>query len=141
MLLESPGAAAFQRQQGPHLLCLSMSGSRMLGCPDGLQDPFNLAASDDLGKSWKALLNFSQFRGRAPCQQVQTACAADWQYQQTVLASANPKRGSGCETAGSSSKEAYPTYVDVRSWPDAHSPPFQASVNEVNHGLGIRSWI
>ena len=97
--VEAPGTVAFQRQQGPHLLCLALSGAQMLGCGDGLQDPYNLAASSDLGKSWHALMNFSQIQGPATCMQVQTACASDWQYQQTVFASSAPKK-SGCASAG-----------------------------------------
>jgi len=96
---QSPGAAAFQSETiAPHLLCLSLSGSQMLGCGDGLRDPYNLASSSDFGKSWKPLLNFSQIQGPATCSQVQTACASDWQYQQTVFASYAPKK-SGCSSA------------------------------------------
>jgi len=99
LLTEPPGASAFQRRPGPHLQCISLSGSRLLGCSDGSLDPFNVAASNDGGATWSALLNFKQIAGPATCTQVRTACATDWTYQQTVLGiPPAPPEGQGCSS-------------------------------------------
>jgi MYXO-CTERM domain-containing protein len=95
-LVRAPGAAGFTRLSGPHLQCLFLSGSRLYGCGNGLSDAYNLAASDDGGKTWKPLLVFSQLQGPSTCSQVQSACAADWQMQQVILAATAPKPSSGC---------------------------------------------
>jgi hypothetical protein len=52
------GVRASHSRTGASFASMLIATTRM-DCADGLQDPFNLAASDDLGKSWKALLNFS----------------------------------------------------------------------------------
>ncbi len=89
----APGATQFARGSGPHLLCLASRGARLFGCGDSLRDGFNLAYSDDAGASWTRLLAFPDISGPAAC--VATACATDWQYQQSQFAAISPGSG-GC---------------------------------------------
>lgn len=96
VLARAPGASSFARLPGPHLQCLASSGARLLGCADGVQEPYDLAASDDLGRTWKPLLVFAEIEGPASCPAVASACGADWTYQQKLFAAARVPSGCGC---------------------------------------------
>jgi hypothetical protein len=96
LLVNAPGTSGFTRLPGPHLLCLFLSGARLYGCADGLQDPYNLATSDDSGRTWTPLFSLSLLEGPATCPQVQSACADDWKLQQTIIAAGRPQTASGC---------------------------------------------
>jgi hypothetical protein len=104
ILQRAPGAPAFRRLPGPHLLCLFASGSRLFGCADGLRDAYDVATSDDGGASWNPLLSLTTLLGPSTCPAVASACASDWQFQQVLLSSARQKvaaSGCGCRGAGS----------------------------------------
>lgn len=92
----APGAAGFSQTQGPHVLCLGARGAQLLACADGVQETFNLAASDDGGKSFRPLLDFRNLQGPATCAPVQTVCAADWRSLQQVLAFGKRSSAGGC---------------------------------------------
>ncbi|HZX96069.1 MAG TPA: hypothetical protein VFE90_16225 [Myxococcales bacterium] len=96
VMVMAPGASAFTRLAGPHLLCLAVAGSSLLGCADGLQDPYDVGQSDDGGRTWRPLLSLANLLGPATCSQVQSACAADWQFQQTLFAAANRNLAGSC---------------------------------------------
>ncbi len=104
ILAHAPNSSGFTRLPGPHLLCLFASGSRLYGCADGLQDPYDVATSDNGGATWNPLLSLTTLLGPSTCPAVASACASDWQFQQAILASGRPKvaaSGCGCRSAGS----------------------------------------
>jgi hypothetical protein len=103
-LARAPAGSGFTRLSGPHLLCLFAQGSRLYGCTDGLQDQSDVATSDDGGATWKPLLSLTTLLGPSSCPAVASGCAADWQFQQALLASARQKvaaSGCGCRSTGS----------------------------------------
>jgi len=80
-----PPGGAFQRSQGPHLRCLGERGGRLYACGDSTRDGYDLATSDDSGKSFQKRLAFIEIAGPLTCPAVQSACAADFtQLQQTL---------------------------------------------------------
>jgi photosystem II stability/assembly factor-like uncharacterized protein len=99
----SPLARTFTRRDAPLLRCLALRNGRLYGCADSLRDGFNVGTSDDHGATWKPLLKFSDIQGPLSC--VSSACAADWQYVQKVIAatpSSTSSRGCHCGSAGES---------------------------------------
>ncbi len=91
--VRAPGAAEFERRAGPHLRCLGERAARVYACGDGAGDGYDLATTDDRGKSFQKLLSFTQILGPATCPAVQSACAADFELLQRTLAGA-PSAGS-----------------------------------------------
>jgi hypothetical protein len=101
LLVRAPGAAGFTRLPGPHLLCLFRAGTRLYGCTDGSKEPYNLAFSDDAGRSWTPFFSLTLLEGPATCPQVVAACADDWTAQQKFIAASLKPQGPscGCRTA------------------------------------------
>jgi photosystem II stability/assembly factor-like uncharacterized protein len=98
-----PSAGTFATSAGPHLACLGLRGSRLYACGDGIQDSFDLATSDDGGKSFQRLLRFVDLQGPLACGQVPAACSQDFANLQKVLAStATSSGGCGCGSADGS---------------------------------------
>jgi len=84
--VRAPGATGFERRAGPHLRCLGERAGRVYACGDSVADGYDLATSDDGGKSFQKLLTFTQLLGPATCPAVQSACAADFAALQRTLA-------------------------------------------------------
>jgi MYXO-CTERM domain-containing protein len=98
-----PSATTFATSAGPHLVCLGIRGNRLYACGDGIQDSFDLATSDDGGKTFQRLLRFVDLQGPLACGQVPAACAQDFASLQKVLAStATSSSGCGCGSADGS---------------------------------------
>jgi MYXO-CTERM domain-containing protein len=84
--VRAPGAATFDQLSGPHLRCLGERAGRVYACGDSIADGYDLATTDDRGKSFRKLLTFVQLLGPATCPAVQSACAADFdQLQRTLI--------------------------------------------------------
>jgi hypothetical protein len=83
--VRAPGGA-FQRSAGPHLRCLGERAGRVYACGDSTRDGYDLASTDDGGKSFQKRLVFSEIAGPLTCPAVQTACAADFANLQRTLA-------------------------------------------------------
>jgi photosystem II stability/assembly factor-like uncharacterized protein len=83
--VRAPGATAFDRVAGPHLQCLGERGGRVYACGIGTVDGYDVATSDDRGRSFQKLLSFTQILGPADCPAVQSACAADFAQLQRTL--------------------------------------------------------
>jgi MYXO-CTERM domain-containing protein len=84
--VRAPGAAGFERRAGPQLRCLGERAGRVYACGDSVRDGYDLATTDDRGKSFQKLLTFTQLLGPATCPAVQSACAADFAALQRTLA-------------------------------------------------------
>ena len=84
--VRAPGASAFQKLPGPHLRCLGERAGRVYACADPGADGYDLATSDDGGKSFQKRLSFTQILGPLTCASVQSACAADFTQLQRTLA-------------------------------------------------------
>jgi MYXO-CTERM domain-containing protein len=82
----APGATDFARLRGPHLRCLGERAGRIYACGDSTVDAYDLATSDDQGKSFQKLLSFTDILGPATCPAVQSACAADFAQLRRTLA-------------------------------------------------------
>jgi len=80
-----PGATAFDKVPGPHLQCLGERAGHVYACGIGSVDGYDLATSDDRGKSFRKLLSFTQIVGPSTCPSVQSACAADFAQLQRTL--------------------------------------------------------
>ena len=91
--VRAPGATGFERRAGPQLRCLGESAGRVYACGNSVVDGYDLATTDDRGKSFQKLLSFTQILGPATCPAVQSACAADFDLLQRTLAGA-PSAGS-----------------------------------------------
>jgi uncharacterized protein (TIGR03382 family) len=81
-----PSGGTFQRSAGPHLRCLGERAGRVYACGDSARDGYDLATSDDSGKSFQKRLTFSEIAGPLTCPAVQNACAADFSQLQRTLA-------------------------------------------------------
>ena len=98
-----PSAGTFTTSAGPHLACLGVRGNRLYACGDGIQDSFDLATSDDGGKTFQRSLRFVDLQGPLACGQVPAACSQDFANLQKVLAStATSSGGCGCGSADGS---------------------------------------
>jgi hypothetical protein len=84
--VRAPGATGFERRAGPRLRCLGERAGRVYACGDSVADGYDVATSDDRGKSFQKLLTFTQLLGPATCPAVQSACAADFAALQRTLA-------------------------------------------------------
>ena len=91
--VRAPGATGFERRAGPQLRCLGERAGRVYACGNSVADGYDLATTDDRGKSFQKLLSFMQILGPATCPAVQSACAADFDLLQRTLAGA-PSVGS-----------------------------------------------
>jgi uncharacterized protein (TIGR03382 family) len=98
--LRAPGASGFQKLPGPHLRCLAERAGRVYACGDPAADGYDLASTDDGGKSFQKRLSFTQILGPLSCPSVQSACAADFAQLQRTLALV-PASGN-CSCGGSS---------------------------------------
>lgn len=96
--VRAPGATAFQTLPGPHLLCLGERAGRLYACGTPVVDGYDLAASDDGGKTFQKTLRFTEIVGPAGC--VDAACANDFAQLQRTLAVV-PASGN-CSCGGSS---------------------------------------
>ncbi len=84
----APGAtSAFTNAPGPHLRCLGQrpGASRIYACGDFFLDGFSLGTSDDGGKTFARVMNFTDILGPLTCAPVTTNCAAHWARIQSVL--------------------------------------------------------
>jgi uncharacterized protein (TIGR03382 family) len=95
--VRAPGASAFQKLPGPHLLCLGERAGRLYACGSAT-DGYDLASSDDAGKTFQKRLSFTEIVGPVAC--VQSACATDFAQLQRTLA-VLPASGN-CSCGGSS---------------------------------------
>jgi len=84
--VRTTGATEFTRLKGPHMRCLGERDGRIYACGDSTVDPYDVATSDDQGKSFQKLLSFTEILGPATCPAVQSACAADFAQLQRALA-------------------------------------------------------
>jgi uncharacterized protein (TIGR03382 family) len=81
-----PPGGSFQRLPGPHLRCLGERAGRVYACGDSILDGYDLATSDDQGRSFEKRLSFTQIEGPLTCPAVQSACATDYVQLQRTLA-------------------------------------------------------
>ena len=107
--VRAPGAAGFERLPGPHLRCLGERTGRLYACGDPATDGYDLAKSDDRGRSFQKLLSFTQILGPGVCPAVQSACRADFEQLQRALAGA-PGVGN-CSCGHPSSGSAGPLLI------------------------------
>jgi uncharacterized protein (TIGR03382 family) len=98
----APGAAGFERLPGPHLRCLGERRGRVYACGDGITDGYDLATTDDRGKSFQKLLTFTQIAGPTSCPAVQSACSVDFDQLQRTLTGAPGVGNCSCGHPGSS---------------------------------------
>ena len=100
-----PGETAFTKSAGPRVRCLGQRNGRLYACGEGGVDGFNLGVSDDLGKTWKPVLRFSDLQGPKACGAVPTACAAAWDTLRAQVGATNAtpagKSGCGCGSGAS----------------------------------------
>jgi MYXO-CTERM domain-containing protein len=94
--VRAPGATTFAKSAGPHLVCLGMRGGRLYACADGQQDPFDLATSDDGGKTFQRALRFAEVQGPLACGQAPNVCAQDFIILQKLLATPSASSSGGC---------------------------------------------
>jgi len=98
--VRAPGATNFDRLPGPHLLCLGERAGRLYACGNGSGDGYDLATSDDGGKSFHKVLSFTQILGPIACPAVQSACAADFAQLQRTLTGAGASCSCGQGSPG-----------------------------------------
>jgi len=98
-----PGATGFQRLPGPRLRCLGERAGRIYACGDPATDGYDLAKSDDGGKSFQKMLSFPEIQGPLACPAVQSACSADFDQLQRTLAGAPGVGNCSCGGPGASS--------------------------------------
>ena len=101
--VRAPGAAVFQRLPGPHLRCLGERAGRVYACGDAATDGYDLATTDDRGKSFQKLLTFTQIVGPLACPEVASACAVDFAQLQRTLAGVPGAGNCSCGHPGSGS--------------------------------------
>jgi hypothetical protein len=83
--VRAPGATGFDRTGGPHLQCLGERSGRIYACGVANMDGYDLAISDDRGRTFLKTLSFAQILGPATCPAVASACAADFAQLQRTL--------------------------------------------------------
>jgi photosystem II stability/assembly factor-like uncharacterized protein len=71
----------------PHFRCLGQrpGTTRLYACGDFTIDGFSLGYSDDGGKTWIKMMNFTDILGPLTCAPVSTNCQAHWERIQQVL--------------------------------------------------------
>jgi len=87
LYVRAPTATAFKQLPGPHFRCLGQrpGSSRLYACGDFQIDGFSLGYSDDGGKTFTRMMNFSDILGPLTCPSVSTNCQAHWDRIQQVL--------------------------------------------------------